>query len=205
MAVIDRKSVLHEEDGELLFADYGVSGVCVMQCARYAKDGRMLRVSLVKGMGFADAGDFRRELHHRRKNWAQRPMAEMLTGLCVPRLSAALMRQADWRVTESSLCGQMTADMAERLTKTADAWLLPIRGVKGFESAQVASGGAAVADFDPATLQNRRLPGLYAAGEVLDVDGDCGGFNLMFAFGSGILAGLDGRNAPWIHENAQKS
>lgn len=122
-------------------------------------------------------------------------MAEMLTGLCVPRLSAALMRQADWRVTESSLCGQMTADMAERLTKTADAWLLPIRGVKGFESAQVASGGAAVADFDPATLQNRRLPGLYAAGEVLDVDGDCGGFNLMFAFGSGILAGLDGRNA----------
>lgn len=132
-------------------------------------------------------------------------MAEMLTGLCVPRLSAALMRQADWRVTESSLCGQMTADMAERLTKTADAWLLPIRGVKGFESAQVASGGAAVADFDPATLQNRRLPGLYAAGEVLDVDGDCGGFNLMFAFGSGILAGLDGRNAPWIHENAQKS
>ena len=87
----------------------------------------------------------------------------------------------------------------------ADAWLLPIRGVKGFESAQVASGGASVADFDPATLQNRRLPGLYAAGEVLDVDGDCGGFNLMFAFGSGILAGLDGRNAPWTHENAQKS
>lgn len=205
VAVIDRKSVLHEEDGELLFADYGVSGVCVMQCARYAKDGRVLRVSLVKGMGFADAGDFRRELHHRRKNWAQRPMAELLTGLCVPRLSAALMRQADWRVTESSLCGQMTADMAERLTKTADAWLLPIRGVKGFESAQVASGGASVADFDPATLQNRRLPGLYAAGEVLDVDGDCGGFNLMFAFGSGILAGLDGRNAPWTHENAQKS
>ena len=205
VAVIDRKSVLHEEDGELLFADYGVSGVCVMQCARYAKDGRMLRVSLVKGMGFADAGEFRRELHQRRKNWAQRPMAEMLTGLCVPRLSAALMRQADWRVTESSLCGQMTADMAERLTKTADAWLLPIRGVKGFESAQVASGGASVADFDPATLQNRRLPGLYAAGEVLDVDGDCGGFNLMFAFGSGILAGLDGRNVPWTHENAQKS
>ena len=150
----------------------------------------MLRVSLVKGMGFADAGDFRRELHHRRKNWAQRPMAEMLTGLCVPRLSAALMRQADWRVTESSLCGQMTADMAERLTKTADAWLLPIRGVKGFESAQVASGGAAVADFDPATLQNRRLPGLYAAGEVLDVDGDCGGFNLQWAWSSGHLAGL---------------
>jgi len=42
-------------------------------------------------------------------------------------------------------------------------------------------------------------------GQVLDVDGDCGGFNLMFAFGSGILAGLDGRNVPWTHENAQKS
>ena len=45
----------------------------------------------------------------------------------------------------------------------------------------------------------------YDSFAVLDVDGDCGGFNLMFAFGSGILAGLDGRNAPWTHENAQKS
>ena len=45
----------------------------------------------------------------------------------------------------------------------------------------------------------------YDSFAVLDVDGDCGGFNLMFAFGSGILAGLDGRNPPWIHENAQKS
>ena len=82
----------------------------------------------------------------------------------------------------------MTADMAERLTKTADAWLLPIRGVKGFESAQVASGGASVVDFDPATLQNRRLPGLYAAGEVLDVDGDCGGYNLQWAWSSATAA-----------------
>lgn len=203
VAVLDGKNVLHEEDGELLFADYGVSGVCVMQCARYAREGRNLRVSLTKGMGFADAGEFRRELHRRRKDWAQRPMTELLTGLCVPRLAAALMRQADWHVAESSLCGQMTADMAERLTKTVDAWMLPIRGVKGFESAQVASGGAAVADFDPATMANRRVPGLYAAGEVLDVDGDCGGFNLMFAFGSGILAGLDGRNAPWTPQNTK--
>ena len=200
VAVVDGKNVLHEEDGELLFADYGVSGVCVMQCARYARAGRMLRVSLLRGMGFADASEFRRELHHRRKAWAQRPMQELLTGLCVPRLAAALMRQAGWRLREDSLCGQMTADMAEQLTRTADAWLLAIHGVKGFESAQVASGGASVQAFEPATLEHRRQRGLFAAGEVLDVDGDCGGFNLMFAFGSGILAGLNGKNAPWTQK-----
>lgn len=200
VAVMDGKNVLHEEDGELLFADYGVSGVCVMQCARFAREGRMVRVSLRKGMGFKDAGEFRRELHRRRKEWADRPMTELLTGLCVPRLSAALMRQAGWTVREESLCGQMTADMAEQLTRTVDAWLLPIRGVKGFESAQVASGGASVQEFDPATMENRRLKGLFAAGEVLDVDGDCGGFNLMFAFGSGILAGLNGKTAPWTQD-----
>ena len=70
---------------------------------------------------------------------------------------------------------------------------LPVLGVKGFDSAQVTAGGIDTADFDPLTLASTLAPGLHASGEVLDVDGDCGGFNLMFAFGSGILAGLNGR------------
>ena len=59
--------------------------------------------------------------------------------------------------------------------------------------AQVTAGGAACEEFRPDTLESVLVPGLHAAGEILDVDGDCGGFNLMFAFGSGILAGLNGR------------
>ena len=74
---------------------------------------------------------------------------------------------------------------------------LTIKGVKGFESAQVTAGGIDTEAFDRATMASAIAPGIHAAGEVLDVDGDCGGYNLMFAFGSGILAGLNGRDCPW--------
>ena len=57
------------------------------------------------------------------------------------------------------------------------------------EGAQVTAGGAVTAEFDPKTLQSRIVPGLYATGELLDVDGDCGGFNLQWAWASGLLAG----------------
>ena len=85
----------------------------------------------------------------------------------------------------------------ERIVSEAEDFTLTIRGVKGFDSAQVTAGGIATEEFNPATMESLLAPGIHAAGEVLDVDGDCGGYNLMFAFGSGILAGLAGRTCPW--------
>ena len=67
---------------------------------------------------------------------------------------------------------------------------LPITGTCGFDQAQVTAGGLRTEEFDPETLESRVVPGLYACGEVLDVDGDCGGFNLQWAWSSGHLAGL---------------
>ena len=66
--------------------------------------------------------------------------------------------------------------------------MIPVTGVRA-SGAQVMRGGIDAGQFDPATLESRLVPGLYCAGEMLDVDGDCGGFNLMFAFLSGIAAG----------------
>ena len=67
---------------------------------------------------------------------------------------------------------------------------LAVAGTQGMDCAQVTAGGLETADFDPATLESRRVPGLYVCGEVLDVDGDCGGYNLHWAWASGRLAGL---------------
>ena len=60
----------------------------------------------------------------------------------------------------------------------------------GMDSAQVTAGGIVTGEFDPTTMESKLVPGLYACGEVLDVDGDCGGFNLQWAWSSGHLAGL---------------
>lgn len=187
----------YEESGELLFADYGVTGVCVMQCARYAEAGDALHIDLIRALGFDAADDFRQELHRRRKEWAVRPQSELLTGLCVPKLAQAILQAAGIMNAQRHTCAALSPAMIDRLTMTAEDFTLVIKGVKGFDSAQVTAGGISADEVDPATLESRFAPGVHAAGEVLDVDGDCGGFNLMFAFGSGILAGLAGRVFPW--------
>ncbi|MGN0971901.1 MAG: aminoacetone oxidase family FAD-binding enzyme [Aristaeellaceae bacterium] len=190
--VQDGSRVLHEESGEALFTDYGMSGVCVMQCARYARQGRTLSLSLAEGMGFADREDALQELMRRQQQWRDQPMERLLTGLCVPRLASALCAAAGitWK---NRLIGSLKRSEATTLANLLTDWPLTILGVKGFEAAQVTRGGADCREFDPATMASRLVPGLHAAGEVLDVDGDCGGFNLMFAFGSGMLAGRNGR------------
>ncbi len=187
----------YREGGELLFADYGVTGVCVMQCARYAAPGDILHINLTRALGFADAAAFKQELHHRRTDWASRPQTELLMGLCVPKLAQALCQAAGLKDCQRASCGELTAAAIDRLAAQAADFTLAIKGVKGFDSAQVTAGGISSDEFALDTLASRIAPGLHAAGEVLDVDGDCGGFNLMFAFGSGILAGLNGRICPW--------
>ncbi len=187
---------MHREQGEALLTDYGVSGVCVMQCARYARKGDQLVLDLLPAMGMERPEEALGQLVMRHGLWKHQPMESLLTGLCVPRLASALCRAAGVSVRER-LIGSLTEDEMRRLVSQMSGLRLTVRGVKGYDTAQVTSGGIATDDFDPATLMSRLAGGLHAAGEVLDVDGDCGGFNLMFAFGSGLLAGLNGRNAPW--------
>lgn len=191
---------LHTEAGEALFTDYGVSGVCVMQCARYAQAGGTAVLNLLEGLGQAGeactAREMRREMRVRRERWSARPMETLLSGICVPRLSLALGRAAGVAYRDRVI-GTLSDGEMDRLVRVMERFELPIRGVKGYETAQVTRGGLDVADFRADTLESRLAPGVYAVGEVLDVDGDCGGFNLMFAFGSGILAGLNGRENPY--------
>lgn len=192
----------YRESGELLFADYGVTGVCVMQCARYATAGDELHIDLTKAMGFAAPEEFRRELQRRSdlcqaQHGGALSQRDMLTGLCLPKLGVTLFRAAGIENAHEPAPKGISKQNIDRLVSAAADFHLRVKGVKGFESAQVTAGGVAAGEFDPRTLESRIVPGIHAAGEVLDVDGDCGGFNLMFAFGSGILAGLNGRETPW--------
>ncbi len=187
----------HAETGELLFADYGVTGVCVMQCARWAECGDILHINLTPALGFAHADELRGELQRRRRAWADRPLTDLFTGLCLPKLALALLHAAKLRDVPRRAVATLTdRELSALLAMIAD-FALEVKGVKGFDNAQVTAGGIRTEEFEPTACASRIAPGLHAAGEVLDVDGDCGGFNLMFAFGSGILAGLNGRRAPW--------
>ena len=85
--------------------------------------------------------------------------------------------------------GELTDGQLSTCAALCKQFPLNITGTGGFDSAQVTAGGIVTAEFNPHTMESRKVPGLYACGEVLDIDGDCGGYNLQWAWSSGRLAG----------------
>ena len=174
----------HASRGEALFAEDGVSGIAAMQLSRFAREGGELALDLREAlMGL--------QMHMDVENWLRsRPAetaGELLVGAASWALASALLRRARIRPDTPVAKADLSA-----LAQAIRCFSLSVTGTRGFESAQVTAGGIAAEDFDPATMESRLCSGVYAAGEVLDVDGACGGFNGMFAFASGLLAGVGG-------------
>lgn len=188
---------LSQETGELLFTEYGLSGPAVMQASRPVgdwerrKDGRMTAV--LDLLPETEEKDVYARLKQRR-SLPGRTLEEFFTGLLHKRVGQALLRQAGigpFTRPASDLNDGQTAALA-RLIKR---WEIPVTGTQGMGGAQVTAGGIALAEVEPATLMSRKVPGLYLAGEVLDVDGDCGGFNLQWAWASAHAAASAMREA----------
>lgn len=182
--------VLRQEDGEVIFADDGVSGIAVMQLAR--KVGELLRKKkpCELRLSFLTQCSPERALsiltQRARHDLPARPMEDFLNGIVSRRLGQVLVR-ASGIAPMSRPASTLSEDELRALAAILTGWTLPVIGVQGFEQAQVTAGGVSLKDFDPATLQSRKVPRLYAAGEVLDVDGDCGGFNLQWAWSSALI------------------
>ncbi len=174
------------ETGEALFSDVSVSGVAAMQLARAAAEsfaaGRHVSLSIL-----LMAPDAARAETSRRAEMLRGEAAEhFFVGLLHPRVAMCLLRVA--QIAPDTPVG---AETAARLTPLLSDWRLPVVGVAPMAQAQVTAGGARMDQFDPETLESRLVPGLFACGEALDVDGDCGGYNLMWAWASGWAAGAE--------------
>ena len=181
--------LIHTEDGEVLFTDYGISGICIMQCARFlSANNSVIELDMLKHI-FSDLSDIREELRRRRIIFGSCSPLWLLNGIVPEKIAYAVLKQAGF-----PLRGETAADAddtaIEKIISAASSYRIMVSGSRGIEYAQVTAGGMDCAEFDPCTLESRIIPGLFAAGEVLNVDGDCGGYNLMFAFASGYLAGL---------------
>lgn len=173
--------VLASSEGEALFAEDGVSGIAAMQLARHIEQiFCVLHIDLRRAVtGNAEEDTL---VWLIRRSSLVEHVDDLLLGAAAPALVAALWRRAGG---EPSL----GIDALTRLACTINDFALPVLGTRGLDAAQVTAGGIDCADFNPQTMESNLCPGLYAAGEVLNVDGDCGGFNLMFAFATGLIAG----------------
>ena len=185
-------TLIHRENGEVLFTEYGISGICVMQCARFADKGYTLELDLAKRL-FPDKEILCDVLKKRKRQISSFSAEKVLNGILVPKLSYAVLKQAGISM-KGKTAGDLTNREIQAIADRMYCYTLQITGTRGLDDAQVTAGGAVCSEFYSETLESRIVPGLYASGEVLNIDGDCGGYNLMFAFASGILAGLNGRN-----------
>ena len=189
--------LLHQTQGEVLFGEDAVSGIAAMQLARFVQPGCTVTLDMREGLGLSPANNptgaldrecIARQLDTRLTARHDSRVTDWLTGLCAAPIAQFLLREAGFTNLHAPLA-HVGEGAAMRLAATMEAVTLPVTGTRGFAQAQVTAGGIQTCDFDPQTMQSSLCKGLFAAGEVLDVDGECGGFNLMFAFASGLIAG----------------
>ena len=182
------------ETGEVLFTDYGLSGPPVLQVSRLLTEagGGALSLHLIPDW---DTARLVREIEERCARLGGRTLDQLLIGLVHRRVGEVLFKAAGIGPL-SRRASTLTAGERRTLIGCIEAFPLTCRGGNGWSAAQVTAGGVPPAEFDPDTLMSRRVKGLFAAGEILDVDGDCGGFNLQWAWSSGWLAGRSA--AAWL-------
>ena len=169
------------ERGELLFRDYGVSGIMIFDLSRYLEKGSVISIDLFPDI---PAGELETMISQRSAALPWRTAETFFTGMLHDRVARAVLRTAGIGL------GTPVDDLAPaRLAALLKDFRLKALGMGDAKQAQVMRGGASVAQFDPETMASRRVEGLFAAGEVLDIDGRSGGYNLHWAWASGIVAG----------------
>ncbi|MDO4182326.1 MAG: FAD-dependent oxidoreductase [Coriobacteriia bacterium] len=171
--------------GEVLFRKYGVSGIAVFNLSRFAQAGDMLSIDLLPDIPSQQAplwASRRHQLLHERYGEAL-TWEHILQGLTVPAVTAVVCAAAGARPET-----KFAADDAAALAQALKSIPLQVDGVYNKEyQCQVQRGGFGVDAFTP-TCQLRTTPGLFVVGEALDVDAPCGGYNLHWAWASGLLA-----------------
>ena len=177
------------DTGEILFTEYGLSGPAVMQVSRVAGDWeRQKKGTCTVSLDLFP--DMRAEelsvLLSQRRSLQGRTLENFFTGFINKRIGQTVIRAAGLALT-APMDTLTNADIA-KLVALLKKWTFTVLGTKGFNGAQVTAGGITANEFCADTMESCCQKGVFAAGEVLDVDGDCGGFNLQFAFASAAVA-----------------
>ena len=174
-----------ESSGELQFTEHGLSGPVMFEISRDACQGSGKWICRLDFLPEKDEVWLRQELL-RRKNthWKAE---DLLTGILHNRLGRVLTQAVG--ISGYVPIAQLDEDEVANVAHAVKHFEVNLTEPMGMDAAQVTAGGIVTNEFDPVTMESRIVPGLYACGEVLDIDGDCGGYNLQWAWSSGRLAG----------------
>ncbi len=184
------KKKLYQGFGEMLFTHYGVSGPLVLSASsflgkRKGEEELLLTVDLKPALSEEQLDkrilrDFEENLNRQFKN--------ALNGLYPSKLISVMIERSG--IDPEKKVHEITRQERRRLSELTKAFTLHVREKRGFDEAVITQGGVSVKEINPSTMESRLVRGLYFAGEVLDLDGLTGGFNLQIAWSTGYLAGI---------------
>lgn len=184
--------ILKKTEGEILFTDYGLSGIAAMELAATAqkyidsvKCNPFTCIDFLPQMTYDSLFDYLKNLN-KIKGFCQ--IDNLLTGILPKAVGIAICKACNlYRANKliSSLSEKDLRIIAEKIKK----FPLEITGTRGFLNSQVTSGGIKIEEINEKTMESKLCKNLYFAGEIIDIDGGCGGFNLQWAWASGMLAG----------------
>ncbi|MGH4137521.1 NAD(P)/FAD-dependent oxidoreductase [Clostridium sp.] len=189
---IDNKSI-QKEFGEILFTDYGISGPPILQLSRtasyaLAKNNKVsLQIDLLPTISAEDLKIF---LENHWSIFGNRSLNNSLIGIINKKVIPIILKHAKIEDIHK-LCCNLELTEKNAIYELLKEWKFEVSGTNSFSNAQVTAGGINTNEINPQTLESNIVPNLYFAGEILDVDGDCGGFNLQWAWSSGAVAGIN--------------
>ena len=181
-----------QTSGEILFTEYGLSGIAAMELSAKAqkyidsvKRNPFTIIDFMPQMSYDGLVDYLKNLN-KIKGFCQ--IDNLMTGFLPKAVGIAICKAAGLYKADK-LISELTEKELRAIAEKIKNFRLEVTGTKGFANAQVTGGGISVKEINKKTMQSEICGGLYFAGEIIDVDGGCGGFNLQWAWASGMLAG----------------
>lgn len=183
---------LASDTGEIQLTNYGISGIPVFQVSRYAAKAIYQKQSVTAVLNFMpdmNKDEFLSFLQERITLCPHKTLDEFFTGIFPKKLCELWIRLS--RLPKEMRVSDLSGEQLEKLVLLIQHLRTHITETNAFEQAQICCGGVDTTEINPDTLESNYVPGIYFAGEFLDVDGICGGYNLQWAWSSGFVAGKE--------------
>lgn len=184
--LIDGKSA-YKNYGEVQFTDYGLSGIPIMQLSRFVSVSPSNDIFICLDVTPDFTGEEIQKYLIERRSIDTGLCENMLSGIMNKQLCIALLKEC--KIAVNGRVNTLSEHDLKRLAEILKCWKIKVKNSRGFDFAQVTVGGADCSQFDSKTMESKLVKNLYCCGEALNVDGDCGGYNLQWAWSSGRLAG----------------
>lgn len=193
VTLIENNKKIDTKIGEIQLTNYGVSGICVFclsgQVSKglFQKKQEQILINFLHPFSIYNKEEFITWMEKRNHEIKNRTISDLLDGLLNYKLINLILKLS--KIKKEATWSRITTKQKQLLGKNLTQFTTNIIGTNSFEQAQVCTGGVSLSEINPTTMESLKTPGLYLTGELLDVDGDCGGYNLTFAWITGYLAG----------------